>query len=59
MKHSYYGMSADLQSAPVMQVLSQLVTVNFGSFKSPNVIPRPKYIDECLANTNKHANKTN
>ena len=55
MKHSYYGMSADLQSAPVMQVLSQFVTVNFGPFKSSSnvVVQRPKYIDECLANTNK------
>ena len=59
MKHSYYGMSADLQSAPVMQVLSQFVTVNFGPFKSSSnvVVQRPKYIDECLANTNKISNK--
>ena len=54
MKHSYYGMSVDLQSTPVMQVLSQNVTINFGSFKSPVTITRPKYIDECLANTSKN-----
>ena len=48
MKHSYYGMSADLQAAPVLQYLTQQIQVDFGSFKS-SVIPRPKYIDECLS----------
>ena len=52
-------MSADLQAAPVMQVLSQYVTIDFGSFKSPNVIQKPKYIDLCLTNTTKTTSTMN
>jgi hypothetical protein len=50
-KHSYYGMSADLQAAPVMQVLSQIVTINFGSFRTPMVTTEPKYIEEAMTQT--------
>jgi hypothetical protein len=57
MKHSYYGMSVDFQAAPVLQFLSQNITVNFGSFKSANLIAKPKYIDECIANTVKNLAK--
>lgn len=55
MKHSYYGMSADLQAAPVIQTLTQHVTIDFGAFNKPNMIVKPKYIEECLTNTVKAA----
>jgi len=51
MKHSYYGMSADLQAAPVMQVLTQKIDVDFGLFKA-KATDRPRYVDDCLSAPN-------
>jgi hypothetical protein len=44
-------MTTDLQATPAMQVLTQQIRIDLGSFYTGKRIQRPKYIDECLNNS--------